>query len=258
MFWILMILVASRAVIAPPANSGGYIGETSFEFKTKRTFSFNAGIEELLMNAQNRDLNVTMTQKCSDPVTFKFGKCDIAYYRQENKQNELTLVFDQNGTLFLLNATRIACDNGWNPDGAIHFKVYTENISTCKFTFKTSGAPEKPEDYLFIDTPIRQFYYFQKHIKQPPHNFEKDNTVLYQLGSFFLLVAILAIAMLIIKCVNSHGLGDDKTDDALEMKKGTVELQNEEQSNTPYSTDSDRTEFSLPAQNIVPMTGSQQ
>lgn len=68
--------------------------------------------------AQNRDLNVTMTQKCSDPVTFKFGKCDIAYYRQENKQNELTLVFDQNGTLFLLNATRIACDNGWNPDGA--------------------------------------------------------------------------------------------------------------------------------------------
>lgn len=82
--------------------------------------------------------------------------------------------------------------------------------------------------------------------------------MLYQLGSFFLLVAILAIAMLIIKCVNSHGLGDDKTDDALEMKKGTVELQNEEQSNTPYSTDSDRTEFSLPAQNIVPMTGSQQ
>lgn len=235
LYGILLVLVTMSFAISPTANTsetsdtdlfpdqeGGFIGQTTLEFTTNRTFDVHAPIQNLLQNAQTHSLNLTLHASCNASINWRIGKCERAFFREDQDVTNFTALWNSDGVVYLLQATNENCYGGYYPDGKVHFVVKATKTTHCFFLFILSGLETNTTHWSKISTADPKFYFFAPSPSQPEDSF--NVILLLSIAG----VLVIVVSMFVAHCLMSDGLGDDVASDNIPGSGAAAEVPMEE------------------------------
>lgn len=151
-----------------------------------------------------------MTVNCTEPISFKFGKCDILIFRYGNvgqEKRNSTFIFDKAGIAFLLETVQTPCYGSYYSDGSVEFIATATTMTTCKFIVKLAGLETDFSKFTLVETPTKPFYFY---VHEEPEEEEETSEVLKTLGGFFGFALFFLCTIFISRFCISDGFGEDQ------------------------------------------------